>query len=250
MNRKIFLIIPVYNEIENLENLISSLIYLVNELNQFDFEFILVDDGSDDGTSDFIEKNKKDLNFNVIISEKNLGPGNAFSLGFDYLHEKVTENDFVVTIEGDNTSRVETLLIMINRIVRENIDVALASPLSYGGGVTNTKFHRQLLGHCASALTKLLLNIRGINTFTSFFRVFKGSVIIKLQEKYGSKIIEAKGFECMVELLKKITILNFSITEVPMNLDTSLRKGKSKLKVLKTMINYFVIFYKSRTWKR
>jgi dolichol-phosphate mannosyltransferase len=231
-----------------MENLISGWTKLKQELNEFSFNFILVDDGSTDGTAAEAKKLATSIDLTVLSHETNRGPGYAFGTGFDYLAGKLQEKDIVVTMEGDNTSRIETLKIMLGRIVRENVDVTLASPLSYGGGVTNTKWHRRMLGHMSSALTKIVLDIRGINTFTSFFRAYQGRVILILQKKYGSRILEFTGFECMVELLKKLTIFEFSISEVPMKLDTSLRKGKSKLKIFRTALKYFLVFNAARKW--
>lgn len=247
---KVYIISPVLNEAPNMENLISGWNKLKQELNEFDFNFILVDDGSTDDTAKTAKALATSVNLTVLSHEVNKGPGYAFGTGFEYLADKLNKDDIVVTMEGDNTSRIETLKIMIGRIIRENVDVALASPLSYGGGVTNTKWHRRMLGHMSSALTKIILNIRGINTFTSFFRAYQSHVILTLQKHYGKRILEFNGFECMVELLKKLTIFEFSISEVPMKLDTGMRKGKSKLKIFKTAIKYFSVFSAASRWEK
>jgi dolichol-phosphate mannosyltransferase len=63
-----------------------------------------------------------------------------------------------------------------------------------------------------------------------------------LQLKYGKGIIQMKGFECMVELLAKAISLKLKISEVPMVVDWNKRKGKSKMKVLKTIRGYFKLF--------
>lgn len=233
-----------------MDNLISSWQKLTIELNEFDFYFILVDDGSTDGTSQKAKQLATKIELQVITHEVNKGPGYAFGSGFEYLSEVLKPEDIVVTIEGDNTSRIETLKIMLGRIVRENVDVALASVHAYGGGIENTVWYKIMLSHMSSALTKIALNIRGIHTFTSFFRVYQGYVILELQKAYGKRILEFPGFECMIELLKKIVIFKYSISEVPMNLDTSLRKGKSKLKIIKTSLKYFSVFRVSRKWER
>jgi dolichol-phosphate mannosyltransferase len=248
MNRKLYIITPVYNEEPNLQTLVEGWNFIQKTWKEYEIHFILVDDGSTDKTGEIATKLAGPLNFKLISHTRNMGPGYAFGAGFEYLFGIIEEKDIVVTIEGDNTSRLETLKLMLGRIEREGVDVAFASPLSYGGSVTNTVFYRRVLGHTAAALTKIVLNIHGINTFTSFFRAYQGHVIIELQKKYGKRILEFNGFECMVELLKKITLLNFSISEVPMNLDTSLRKGKSKLNVWKTGMYYFVLFKAARKW--
>jgi dolichol-phosphate mannosyltransferase len=248
--KKVYVITPVLNEEPNMPNLIGSWKDLVKELKEFEFSFILVDDGSTDNTIAVAKKLAGEISLEVLSYGKNMGPGYAFGEGFAYLAGKINSTDIVVTIEGDNTSRLETLKIMLGRIVRENVDVAFASPLAYGGGITNTVWYKFLLGHISSALTKIILKIRGLHTFTSFFRAYQGYVILTLQKAYGNRILEFNGFECMVELLKKIIIFRFSITEVPMTLDTSLRKGKSKLKIIKTSRKYFSVFYKARSWEK
>lgn len=248
--RLVYVITPVLDEEPNMPTLISSWANLVKELLEFDFRFILIDDGSTDNTVSHAKEFAKNISLTVISHPTNRGPGYAFGTGFEYLYGILKPEDIVITIEGDNTSRLETLKIMLGRITRENVDVALASPHAYGGGITNTVWYKIVLSHMSSALTKILLNIRGIHTFTSFFRAYQGYVIIKLQEAFGKRIIQFTGFECMIELLKKITIFHFSITEVPMNVDTSLRKGKSKLKIFKTARKYFSVFAVARKWEK
>lgn len=248
--RLVYVITPVLNEEPNMPSLIDSWESLCKELNEFDFRFILIDDGSTDKTVDDAKRLARKISLTVLSHNTNKGPGYAFGSGFEYLSDKLNPEDIVITIEGDNTSRIETLKIMLGRITRENVDVALASPHAYGGGIQNTSTLKVFLSHMSSALTKIALNIRGIHTFTSFFRAYQGHVILKLQKAYGNRILEFNGFECMIELLKKITILNFSISEVPMNLDTSLRKGKSKLKIMKTSLKYFSVFAVAHKWEK
>lgn len=244
------MITPVLNEAPNIPDLAAGWKKLSSELNEFSFSFILVDDGSTDETADIAKQHASGLDLTVLTHETNRGPGYAFGTGFAHLHGRLNANDIVVTIEGDNTSRLETLNIMLGRITRENADVAFASPHAYGGGIVNTSWWRILASHAASALTKIALNIHGILTFSSFFRAYQGHVIIRLQQVYGPRIIEFSGFECMIELLKKLVALGFGISEVPMKLDTSLRKGKSKLKMLKTVRKYFHIFMVAGKWER
>ena len=249
MKQRVFLITPVLNEVENLPNLTQSWKNLSIELSEFEFHFILVDDGSNDNTGIVAQELSKDLNFILLSHTKNKGPGYAFGTGFEYLAPIITKNDMVVTIEGDNTSRMETLSIMLGRIIRENVDVTFASPYAYGGGFHNTSFIRVLISHFGTAITKTFLGIHGIQTFSSFFRAYKGEVIITLQKRYGARILEFDGFECMIELLQKLIIMQFSISEVAMKLDTSLRKGKSKMKVVKTALSYFSVYNTSKKWR-
>jgi dolichol-phosphate mannosyltransferase len=152
-------------------------------------------------------------------------------------------------MEGDNTSRHELVQIMLNRAVAEDYEVVLASPYMYGGGIINTNSWRVLLSKVANLFVKEILGIQGIITASSFFRLYRAPAIKRLQQRYGDAIIERVGFECMVELLIKMINLRLRISEVPMVLDTSLRTGKSKMKVWRTIRGYIALFFRLRDWQ-
>jgi dolichol-phosphate mannosyltransferase len=243
MGKKIFVVTPVFNEEENIENLLVGWSDLTKELSEHDFHFIIVDDGSSDNTVSLIQS-QKDLKLTVLKHEKNSGPGEAFATGFTHLSSIMKPGELVVTMEGDNTSRIETLIRMISRLENENQDIVLASPFTYGGYIkTDKSLMRSIISNFANGLIKLVLNIRGIHTFSSFFRVYKSEAVFDLQKTFGARIIYAKGFEGVVEALAKSIYLEQSISEVPLKLDWSLRKGKSKMKIFKTAFGYFRLFY-------
>jgi dolichol-phosphate mannosyltransferase len=83
---------------------------------------------------------------------------------------------------------------------------------------------------------------------SSFFRLYRGPIILKLQERYGAEIVETSGFECMIELLAKLIRVGATISEVAMPLDGSQRIGKSKMKILRTIGGYLRVFQISRKW--
>lgn len=251
MSSRAFVIAPVLNEAENIPNLMAGWQELSGHFPGWKFSFVLVDDGSTDGTGSEAESaaRAKGLDLTVLRHESNQGPGAAFGSAFAHLAGKLRPEDTVVTMEGDNTSRVATLKLMLDRMEREGVDVALASPYAYGGGIMNTSFHRVFLSHVANGMIKSFLDIHGIHTMSSFFRAFRGSVLLGLQAKWGPKVLERRGFECMIELLKKVILARHSITEVPMRLDTSLRKGKSKMKVMRTIRGYFAVIWIARGWR-
>lgn len=245
----IYVIVPVLNEAENMPNLTKSWKILSEQFNYY-FKFFLIDDGSSDGTADEARAGARELGLSleVLRHESNKGPGSAFGTGFSHLAKLIGPNDIVVTMEGDNTSRSATLAVMLGRLEREKVQVAFASPYAYGGGIQNTSIYRMLLSHVANGMIKSFLGIHGIHTMSSFFRAYRGDVILGLQKKWGPRILERAGFECMVELTKKLILENCSITEVPMKLDTSLRKGKSKMKVFRTIRGYLAVIWVAREW--
>ena len=244
----VYFLIPLLNEAENVETLVRSLRSLRCELGDaYDLSFIVVDDGSTDDTSGLLRKAGDDLDLTMLRHEVNRGPGIAFGTGFAYLADRLKADDWVVTMEGDNTSRLELLRQMLTRS-REGYEVVLASPYMYGGGITNTSFFRTFLSYGANVFMKEMLEIRGIMTMSSFFRLYSGATLSRMMERFGPAIIERAGFESMIELLMKMMYMQCTISEVPMVLDTSRRKGKSKMKLLKTIMGFLVLFSCKRRW--
>lgn len=238
MQKNLFIIIPVYNEEANIRNLLTDLENFNSALNnEFVLNVIFVDDGSTDDTKDIINKAGVSYGINLQSHGTNCGPGEAFRTGFKTLAGKFSSGDWLVTMEGDNTSDLSTLKHMIIRS-REGYDVILASPYLYNGGFSDVSFFRMSISHVANGLIKLFLGLRGINTFSSFFRLYSGTIVMTLQKKYGDAIIKSKGFECMIELLIKLVRESAKISEVEMKVDWEKRAGKSKMKIFKTMRGY------------
>jgi dolichol-phosphate mannosyltransferase len=248
--RSIVFLVPVFNEAENIPTLLDSFRALEREMaGRFAPAFIIVDDGSSDKTADVFRELKGDLTLSVLVHENNGGPGRAFATGFSYLAPRLASDDWIVTMEGDNTSRCELVSQMLRR-AEEGYDVVLASPYLYGGGVVNTSFLRTFLSFGANIFMKEILELRGIMTMSSFFRLYRGSTILRLQTYYGAGIIDRSGFDCMVELLMKIVYLKLTLSEIAMVLDTSRRKGKSKMKVLRAMWGLITLVSNKHRWKK
>ena len=245
----LYIIVPVLNEAGNLARLFESFEIIEASFQQkYNLQFILVDDGSTDETEQIFDQLAENLDIAYLKHEVNLGPGKAFGTAFEYLADKVDDNDWVVTMEGDNTSRVEVLMQMFTR-KDEGYDIVLASPYMYGGGIINTSPIRTFLSNMANIFVKEFLGIHGILTVSSFYRLYAGRTIKELQDKYSPEILELSGFECMVEMLLKMIYLEKSISEVPLVLDTSLRVGKSKMKIVRTIRGYFKVWSRKKSWR-
>lgn len=245
----VYIVIPVFNEEENIARLFSDFRRLDEQFrDEFDLHFVLTDDGSTDATAARAEEASKNLRLSIIQSKTNEGPGHAFASAFEDLANDLGPDDWVVTMEGDNTSRCELLEQMFRRAL-EGYDVVLASPYMYGGGITNTTPHRVFISHMANVFVKEFLGIHGIFTMSSFYRLYHARTIRQLQHHYGPRIIETLGFECMIELLIKMINLNTRISEIPLVVDTSRRAGRSKMKIARTIWGYLRLSWKKRKWR-
>jgi len=246
---RLFVLVPVLDEAPNIPRLIGNLSRLAGDVRgEMECRVVFVDDGSADGTGDRIRQEAGPLRVEVLRHDVNLGPGRAFATGFRHLASLLADMDWVATMEGDNTSRVETLRQMLVRR-REGFEVVLASPYMYGGGLSNTSLLRLILSHGANGLIKELLGIRGIVTMSSFFRLYSAPVLKRLQTRYGDGILETSGFECMVELLAKLIEVDATISEVAMPLDGAQRLGKSKMRLWRTIRGYLRVFLVGRKWR-
>ncbi|PWH17166.1 MAG: hypothetical protein DDG60_02685 [Anaerolineae bacterium] len=249
---RFFILVPVLNEAGNLPRLSQSLAALHREfIDRFDLQVIFVDDGSVDNTSGLAKQAAEQAGFPLYVlqHERNLGPGKAFQTGFSHLFSLLQDNDLVLTIEGDNTSRLELVKQMLTRMA-EGYDVIFASPYMYGGQIVNTSTFRVFLSAVANLFVKEMLGLHGLLTVSSFFRLYRAKALKTLQRHYGPGIIERAGFECMVEMAMKMVFCGLSISEVPMVLDTKARVGKSRMKIARTIRGYLTLWFHKRAWKR
>jgi glycosyltransferase involved in cell wall biosynthesis len=180
----------------------------------------------------------------VLRHPRNAGPGAAFRTAFQYLLDHgLADDDVVVTIEGDATSHPDVMRLMLGRLTEGN-DLVLASPYLHGGGFSKVTRDRLFISHVANGLVRLLLGIRGLATFSCFYRAYRGRVIRTLYAKYGDRMIESNGFECAVELLAKAVRCDMAITEVPFRVDWARRKGRSKMRLWPTTLGYLGLFWR------
>jgi glycosyltransferase involved in cell wall biosynthesis len=247
--RTLHIVVPVFNEAPNLKRLFDGLRAAAQEAGDFDVAVVLVDDGSTDETPDLARGLGAEIDLTVLTHGTNRGPGHAFGTAFAYLASRIEPDDLVVTMEGDNTSRTELIANMLRRS-EEGHDAVFASPYMYGGGILHTRASRVMLSHIANTFVKEFFGVHGLLTVSSFFRLYRGACVRRLQECYGERIIQRDGYESMVEVVMKMTYLQMSISELPMVLDSTRRAGRSKLNTRRTIIGYLALFGRKREWQR
>ena len=233
--RTVYFLVPLYNEAENIALLHKNITAACPAYKKF---FLLVDDGSSDNTIDSATRLfGNEPNFHVLTKNKNLGPGDSFNAGFEWVlsHSKQHEKDLIVTLEGDNTSVLGILDTMMMLSV-SGYTLVLASVYAQGGGFEGTTLWRKLISFVANQLLRFAFDIK-VLTLSSFFRIYHVGLISRIKEKHTT-IIESTGFICMIEILLKAIRADAKIIEVPMTLKSNVRKGKSKMKIMKTSWSY------------
>ncbi|MBL0103650.1 MAG: glycosyltransferase [Bacteroidetes bacterium] len=240
-----YILIPVFNESQNIPNLYEELKTVVSGK---DYLIVFSDDGSSDNTGEVIKSTFASLPFYIVGDGINRGPGAAFNAGFEYiLSQSKSSDDVVITLEADCTSDITLLpkMIAINKL---GFNLILASVYAQGGGFSKTTFMRKLISSLANLMFRFLFDIK-ILTLSSFYRLYSVDLLRRIKEKNGQIITEA-GFICMLEILVKAIFQEAKIIEIPMMLHSDKRKGKSKMKIMKTSWQYLKFFAKWKMFKK
>lgn len=198
------IIIPTYNEIENIEKMTRKVMSLPK-----DFHILYVDDSSPDGTADKIRELQKEFPGSVFLEERKgkLGLGTAYIHGFKWAIEK--KYDFIFEMDCDfshNPDDLERLYEACNN----GADVSIGSRYCKGGKVSNWPLKRVLMSYFASVYVRMILWI-GIKDTTAGFKCYRRKVL----EKINLDGVTFKGYAfqiCMKYAAKKH---GYKITEVP-----------------------------------
>ena len=235
-SKKVYAIVPAFNEAENLPRLLDQLAPALERLG-VPWRLVVIDDGSWDGSPFVARALARDYPVELITQPYNRGPGAAFKAGFDWVLSRADEDDALLTLEADTTSDVSILPEMWARF-QDGADVVLASPYHPEGGVGDLAWTRRVLSRVANAGLRYVFDLEHIHTLSSFFRFYRASLLRRAVVVYGDDLMKEPGFAAVVELLIHLGKMNAAIEEVPMYLEPSRRRGESRMKVLRTVHAY------------
>jgi dolichol-phosphate mannosyltransferase len=190
-------VIPAYNESQNIPNLLADLAPRARELGA---RVIIVDDGSTDGTSDVIEQHREDLHLAVVRHKVNRGLGTAINSGLRAALGEAHDDDYIVTLEADNTSDLDDLPAMLAR-ASEGYDVVTASVYAPGGRIVGVAPWRLAASKAVSSTFRIAGGLQQIHTLSSLYRVYRAGTLRRAAETYGYLLVREPGFAANVELL-------------------------------------------------
>jgi dolichol-phosphate mannosyltransferase len=211
-------VIPTYNEIENIELLLRDIILL-----QRDFDILVVDDNSPDGTSALVEKLIKEYPDNIFLLKRTskLGLGTAYIAGFKWALKR--HYDFIFEMDADFSHNPKDLLRLYSACENENCDMAIGSRYVTGVNVVNWPINRVLLSWGASRYVRWITGMR-IDDTTAGFICYKRRVL----EAINLDTIKFVGYAFQIEMKFKTYLSKFKIKEVPV-IFTDRTKGTSKM---------------------
>ena len=211
-------VIPTYNEIENIEPLLRDIILL-----QRDFDILVVDDNSPDGTSALVEKLIKEYPDNIFLLKRTskLGLGTAYIAGFKWALKR--HYDFIFEMDADFSHNPKDLLRLYSACENENCDMAIGSRYVTGVNVVNWPINRVLLSWGASRYVRWITGMK-IDDTTAGFICYRRHVL----ETINLDAIKFVGYAFQIEMKFKTYLSKFKIKEVPV-IFTDRTKGTSKM---------------------
>lgn len=212
-------IIPTYNEKENIEKIIRAVFALPKS-----FHILIIDDGSPDGTASIVkglmEAEFADRLF-MVERQGKLGLGTAYICGFKWALEH--GYDFIFEMDADFSHNPEDLPRLYHACADEGFDVAVGSRYVSGVNVVNWPMGRVLMSYYASRYVQFVTGIPVRDT-TAGFKCYRRRVL----ETVDLDAIRFKGYAFQIEMKFTAYKLGFKIKEVPV-IFVNRREGTSKM---------------------
>lgn len=234
----LYFLLPIYNEEANIASVISGL-----RARQFgdEIKIVAVNDGSEDRTAAILNVlSGSDLI--MLGTHVNMNVGAVFSSGIKYIVSKAQDGDLLVILESDQTSAMDLVPVMLDEIRFKGKDIVVASRYVAGGGYRNFPVTRLIFSHLANRLMQYYFPIPNVLDYTIFFRAYRISSLRAALPYFGdSGLIQTHGFVANAELLIKLSLLSPLVAEIPFVYDYGVKRGASKINVLRTINEYFVL---------
>lgn len=233
-------IIPTYNEIENVDAMIRKVFSLEKE-----FDILIIDDGSPDGTADVVKKLQQEFPGKLHLEQRKgkLGLGTAYIHGFKWS----LKNDykFIFEMDCDFSHNPEDLVKLYNACAVDGADLSIGSRYIKGVNVVNWPMGRVLMSYYASAYVRFITGM-SIRDTTSGFKCYTRKVI----ETINLDAIKFKGYAFQIEMKFTAWKFGFKIIEVPI-IFTDRQEGVSKMSggIFKEAV-FGIIQMKAESWFR
>ena len=217
MEGKTLIIIPTYNEIENIESILHAVFNIIPA-----FHVLVVDDNSPDGTAIVVSELKKKYSDQLFLEvrSKKTGLGDAYVHGFRWALER--QYSYIFEMDADFSHNPEELLPMQAQLLQQ-ADVVVGSRYSNGVNVVNWPLSRVLLSYFASVYVRWITHLP-VKDATAGFVGYNRNVLTSMD----IDSIKFVGYAFQIELKYKAWIKGFNIVENPI-IFVNRKLGKSKM---------------------
>ena len=214
-NKKALIIIPTYDELENLPKLLPEVLSKDENI-----DVLIVDDSSPDGTADWVEKEaEKNPRIKLIKREMKMGLGTAYIAGFKYALEN--NYDYIFEMDADFSHDPDEIQNFLNEI--KTYELVLGSRYKEGVNVVNWPMRRLMLSLFANMYTRVITGLP-VRDATSGFKCFRKEVL----QAIDLDTVKSNGYAFQIEMTFKAWKKGFKIKELSI-VFTDRVKGTSKM---------------------
>ena len=232
-------IIPTYNEKENIENIIKKVFSL-----EKDFDILIIDDGSPDGTADIVKRLMKDFPQRLNMEERKgkLGLGTAYIHGFKWAINK--KYDYIFEMDADFSHNPDDLINLYNSCAN-GADLSIGSRYVDGKiSVVNWPIGRVIMSYYASSYVRLITGLK-IGDATAGFVCYRRQLL----EAMNLEKVKFVGYAFQIEMKYTAYKLGFKLNEVPIIFtDRVLGQSKMSMKIFKEAF-FGVWSLRFRNWR-
>lgn len=209
-------IIPTYNEEENIEKIIEAISSL-----ELKFDILVIDDNSPDGTGDIVKNlMQQHKNLNLINRKAKLGLGTAYITGFKWAIER--GYDIIYEMDADFSHNPDDLM-RLHDTCMNGVDLAIGSRYISGVNVVNWPLGRVIMSYMASIYVRMVTGLKVKDT-TAGFKAYKREVL----ETIDLDNIRSRGYAFQIEMKFTTWKFGFRIKEIPI-IFTERQEGASKM---------------------
>jgi len=213
---KLSIIVPVFNETNSIDIILKKLDKL--QFNHTEKEIIIVDDGSNDGTSEKL-RNYRDK-YKIILKNKNEGKGSAVREGY-----KASSGDYIIIQDADLEYDPEDIKLLIKKAEETEAPIVFGSRAIGMGKRETPGIFYYFGGHLLTAITNFLFGAN-ITDEPTCYKMFRSDVIKNIK-------LECMGFEFCPEITAKAARAGYKIEEVPISYKTRTKQEGKKIKLFK-----------------
>lgn len=202
---QVLVIIPTYNEIENIEAIIEKVMSYPD-----DFDVLVIDDNSPDGTAEAVKKLMEIYPDRVFLEQRagKLGLGTAYIHGFKWALAR--DYAYIIEMDADFSHNPDDLTRLYHNSKDKGFDVTIGSRYVSGVNVVNWPMGRVLMSYFASAYVRLITRMK-LHDATAGFVCYRRRVL----ESIDLDKIEFKGYAFQIEMKFKTHQKGFRISEIP-----------------------------------
>ncbi len=207
MGPQVWVVIPTYNEAENVERIVRAVGEVLDQVRAGDYRILVVDDGSPDGTGEIADALARELQTVEVLHRRAKGGlGQAYLAGFS--HALASGAQFVIEMDADFSHDPRYLADLLETV--KDADLVLGSRYVAGGGVRDWGLLRRTLSRGGGIYARLILRVP-VHDLTGGFKCIRREVL----EAIDLESVRAEGYVFQIEVTYRAVLAGFRVREIP-----------------------------------